>query len=90
MAKRTIVVSDLNGEEIGEEDSATVTISWPNRDKVRVLEITAKEADELFGTAGVEKAKRGRKPADAATTNGDGAGDATKSAPKAKSAPAAS
>lgn len=61
MAKRTIVVSDLNGEEIAEEDSATVTVSWPNRDTVRVLEITATEADELFGKSGVERKKRGRK-----------------------------
>lgn len=64
MAKRTIVVSDLNGEEIAEEDSANVTVSWKGRDHVRVLEITATEADELFGTAGVERKKRGRKGAE--------------------------
>lgn len=63
MAKRTIVVSDLNGEEIDEKDSATVTVSWHGRENQRVLEITAKEADELFGAAGSERKRRGRKAA---------------------------
>lgn len=84
MAKRTIVVSDLNGQEIPEDDSATVTVSWPNRDKQRVLEITSQEADELFGSAGVERAKRGRKAA-SASANGDTPTDTPASA--AKSAP---
>ena len=63
MAKRTIIVSDLNGEEIDQAESATVTVSWYGREQQRVLEVTAKEADELFGTAGVERKKRGRKNA---------------------------
>jgi hypothetical protein len=65
MAKRTIVVSDLNGEEVDDSASATVTVSWAGRENQRVLEITAQEADELFGEAGVERKRRGRKAADA-------------------------
>lgn len=70
MAKRTIVVSDLNGEEVVQEQSATITVSWFGREMQRVLEVTATEADELFGQAGVERKKRGRKGSDDAATNG--------------------
>lgn len=69
MAKRTIVVSDLNGQEVTEDDSAVVTITRPGTDVARVLEITGTEATELFGEAGREVKRRGRKGA-AAATNG--------------------
>jgi hypothetical protein len=67
MAKRTIIVSDLNGEEVMEGDSATVTVTRPGAETARVLEITGTEAVELFGEAGREVKRRGRK-ADGATT----------------------
>lgn len=70
MAKRTIVVSDLNGEEVVEDASARVTVTWAGRESARVLDITAAEADELFGQAGREVKKRGRKSEGATATNG--------------------
>jgi hypothetical protein len=66
--KRTIVVSDLNGEEVQEGASATVTVTFPGEDTARVLEITRAEADDLFGQAGREVKRRGRKAGDAAAT----------------------
>jgi hypothetical protein len=63
--KRTIVVSDLNGEEVQEGSSATVTVTFPGEETARVLEITRAEADDLFGQAGREVKRRGRKAGDA-------------------------
>lgn len=80
MAKRTIIVSDLNGEEVTEDNSATVTITRPGATTARVLEITGTEADDLFGTAGREVKRRGRKAEGTADANG---GDAPAAAPAA-------
>lgn len=66
MAKRTIVVSDLNGQEVTEDDSAVITITRPGQDTARVLEITGTEATELFGEAGREVKRRGRKSTEGA------------------------
>lgn len=60
MARKAIIVSDISGEEVTEENGAKVTISYPGRDHTRILDVTAKEADELL-TGGREVKKRGRK-----------------------------
>jgi hypothetical protein len=64
MAKRTIIVSDLNGEEVTEGSSATVTVTYPGEEQARVLEITRAEADDMFGESGRAVKRRGRKAAD--------------------------
>ena len=66
MAKRQIIVSDISGNEVTEDEGAKVTVSYHGRDVVRVLDVTAQEADELFA-GGKEVAKRGRKSASAGT-----------------------
>jgi hypothetical protein len=60
MAKRKIVVSDISGEEVTEDNAASVRITYAGSDKVRTLDVTVTEADELF-TGGTESKKRGRK-----------------------------
>jgi hypothetical protein len=62
MAKRNIIVSDLSGNEVTEEDGATVRVTYNGRDEVRTLDVTATEADELLAGGAVTK-KRGRKAA---------------------------
>lgn len=61
MAKRTILVSDLSGTEVTEEEGATVRVTYWNSDTVRELHVTKQEADELLA-GGRELKKRGRKP----------------------------
>lgn len=72
MAKRAIIVSDLSGAEVTEENGAKVTISYPGRDTTRILDVTAAEADEMLA-GGREVKKRGRKSA----SNGNAAPAAT-------------
>lgn len=65
MAKRNIIVSDLSGEEVTEEEGAQVRVTYTGGDRkdvVRTLDLTAKEADELL-EGGRESKKRGRKNA---------------------------
>lgn len=60
MARRTIRVSDLSGEEIPNGKGATIRISYEDARKgVRELDVTDTEAEKLGGRP---VARRGRKP----------------------------
>lgn len=60
MARRTILVSDLSGEEIKEGDGASVVITLESNPDARfVAEVAATEIDDLIG-ASVQTKKRGR------------------------------
>jgi hypothetical protein len=62
MARRTVLVSDLSGEEIPEGKGATVTISFRDARKgTIVLDLTESEAEQM-GAKGRRQAKRGRRP----------------------------
>ena len=62
MAKRTIYVSDLTGEEIDEKNAAKVTISYLDARRGQVvLDVNASEVEDL-AAKGVRQARRGRKP----------------------------
>jgi hypothetical protein len=62
MAKKTVLVSDLTGNEIEAKDAATVTITYADarRGQVR-LDVNASEVEE-WAAKGVKQARRGRKP----------------------------
>jgi hypothetical protein len=61
MARRTLLVSDLSGEEISEGKGATVTISFRDARKgTIVLDLTDSEAEQM-GAKGRRQAKRGRR-----------------------------
>jgi len=60
MAKKTIRVSDMSGEEIPEGKGATVRITYKDARKgVRELDLTDDEAEQLGGRP---VGRRGRKP----------------------------
>jgi hypothetical protein len=60
MAKKTIRVSDVSGEEIQDGRGATVRITFADARKgVRELDMTDAEAERLGGR---QVARRGRKP----------------------------
>lgn len=60
VAKKTIRVSDMSGEEIPEGKGATVRITYKDARKgVRELDLTDSEAEKLGGRA---VGRRGRKP----------------------------
>jgi hypothetical protein len=66
VAKRTILVSDISGKEIGDvKDSAVVTITYGDARKgvVRLEALTSEVAD--LASKGVQGKRRGRKPRDA-------------------------
>jgi hypothetical protein len=66
MARRTIFISDLTGEQINEKDAAKVTISYADARRGQVvLDVNASEVDDL-AAKGVKQARRGRKPKAAA------------------------
>jgi hypothetical protein len=66
MARRTIFISDLTGEQIIEKDAAKVTISYADARRGQVvLDVNASEVEEL-AAKGVKQARRGRKPKAAA------------------------
>ena len=63
MAKKTVYVSDLSGDEIAEGKSATISIKFADaRRGTYVLDVTDEEAEEL-GRKGRKQARRGRRPA---------------------------
>jgi hypothetical protein len=67
VARKTVLVSDLSGNEIAGGKGATVTISF--RDSRRgtiVLDVTDSEAEQM-GAKGRRQARRGRKPRTAAS-----------------------
>jgi hypothetical protein len=60
MAKKTVRVSDMSGEEIPEGKGATVRITFGDARKgVRELDLTDSEAEALGGRP---TGRRGRKP----------------------------
>jgi hypothetical protein len=66
MAKRTIFVSDLSGDQIREGKAARITINFQDARKgTYVLDVTEEEAEEL-GRKGTKQARRGRRPKAAA------------------------
>jgi hypothetical protein len=62
MARKTVMVSDLSGEEITEGKGATVTIKFSDARKgTLVLDVTDEEGEEM-GRKGRKQARRGRRP----------------------------
>ena len=62
MAKKTVLVSDLSGEEIQEGKGAKVRITFEDaRSGSLELDVTADEA-RAMGAKGRQVARRGRKP----------------------------
>jgi hypothetical protein len=62
MARKSVVVSDLSGDEIAEGKGAQVTIRFTDARKGSiVLDVTDEEGEEL-GRRGRRQARRGRRP----------------------------
>ena len=60
LARKTVLVSDISGEEIPEGKGATVRITYRDARKgVRELDVTDDEAEKMGGR---NVARRGRKP----------------------------
>ena len=61
MARKTILVSDLSGKPIGENDAATATIRYSDARRGQVvLDVQANEVDDLVRRV-TRQARRGRK-----------------------------
>jgi hypothetical protein len=62
MARKTVLVSDLSGEEIAAGKGAQVTIRFSDARKgTLVLDVTDEEGEEI-GRKGRRQARRGRRP----------------------------
>jgi hypothetical protein len=62
MARKTVLVSDLSGDEIQENDGAKVRITFADARRGAIeLDVTAEEA-KAMGAKGRQVARRGRKP----------------------------
>jgi hypothetical protein len=60
VARKTVLVSDVSGQEIPEGKGATVRITYRDARKgVRELDVTDEEAEKLGGR---QVARRGRRP----------------------------
>ena len=60
MAKKTVLVSDMSGQEIPDSKGATIRITFRDARKgVRELDVTDDEAEKLGGR---QVARRGRRP----------------------------
>ena len=60
MARKTVLVSDVSGQEIPEGKGATVRITYRDARKgVRELDVTDAEAEKMGGRS---VARRGRRP----------------------------
>ncbi len=60
MARKTVLVSDISGDEIQDGKGATVRITFRDARKgVRELDVTDEEAEKMGGRS---VARRGRKP----------------------------
>jgi hypothetical protein len=65
MAKKTVFVSDLSGDEIADGKGAQVTIRFADARKgMIVLDVTDEEG-EAMGAKGRKQARRGRRPKNA-------------------------
>jgi hypothetical protein len=63
MARKTVLVSDMSGDEIAEGKGAVVRITFRDARKgVRELDVTDAEAEKIGGRA---VARRGRRPKNA-------------------------
>jgi len=61
MAKKTVLVSDLSGDEIADGKGAQITIKFNDARKGTImLDVTDEEAEEL-GRKGRRQARRGRR-----------------------------
>lgn len=68
MARKTIQVSDLSGDEIGDGKGAVVTIKFNDGRKGSVvLDVTDEEAEAMCAK-GRRQARGGRKPKEAAAS----------------------
>lgn len=66
MARKTVLVSDLSGDEIREGNGAKVRITFEDaRSGSLEMDVTAEEA-RAMGAKGRKVARRGRKPKSAA------------------------
>jgi hypothetical protein len=62
MARKTIFVSDLTGQEIDDRNAATVTIRYSDARRGQVvLDVNADEVADL-ASKGTKQARRGRRP----------------------------
>jgi hypothetical protein len=62
MARKTILVSDISGNEINQKDSAKVTISYSDARRGQiVLDVNADEVVDL-AAKGAQQKRRGRRP----------------------------
>jgi hypothetical protein len=62
MARKTVFVSDLTGQEIDERNAATVTIRYADARRGQVmLDVNANEVEDM-ASKGIKQARRGRKP----------------------------
>lgn len=62
MARKTVLVSDLSGEEIQDGQGAKVRISFEDARRGSIeMDVTADEA-KAIGAKGRQVARRGRKP----------------------------
>jgi hypothetical protein len=62
MARKTIYVSDLTGNQIDEKDAAQVVIKYADARRGQVvLDVNANEIADL-ASKGTKQARRGRKP----------------------------
>jgi len=62
MAKKTIYVSDLSGEEIDDRNAAQVIIRYADARRGQVvLDVNADEVDDL-ASKGTRQQRRGRRP----------------------------
>ena len=60
MARKTVLVSDISGQEIPDGKGATVRITFRDQRKgVRELDVTDDEAEKMGGR---QTARRGRRP----------------------------
>ena len=67
MAKRSVLISDLSGEQIEPGQEAQVAITYPDARKGRItLDVAASEVEDM-ASKGKRGQRRGRKPAAAAT-----------------------
>jgi hypothetical protein len=68
MARKTVLVSDLSGEEIADGKGAQVTIRFNDARKGSILlDVTDEEGEEI-GRKGRRQARRGRRPKAAASS----------------------
>jgi hypothetical protein len=60
VARKTVLISDMSGQEIADGKGATIRITFHDARKgVRELDVTDSEADQLGGR---QVARRGRRP----------------------------